>query len=237
MNILIGCDPEVFLRDRKTGEFVSAAGFFPGTKSEPFKVDCGAIQVDGTALEFNITPADTETDFFNNVRTVYTQMEKMVHEVNPDWIIDATPVATYSDPIWSSIDESAKILGCDPDYRSFDGRVNSNPIEKLKDLPVRTGSGHIHIGWSKDENPQAPEHFEDARFIAHGFYSKHIFAAKTDDEERRLKYYGHNGSFRPKSYGVELRMPSNLWLKSERLIRGTFTKTRQTFEQLANASR
>jgi len=237
MNILIGCDPEVFLRDRNTGEFVSAAGFFPGTKSEPFKVDCGAIQVDGTALEFNITPADTETDFFNNVRTVYTQMEKMVHAANPNWVIDATPVATFTENTWKSIDDSAKVLGCDPDYRSSDGRVNLNPIELLNNLPIRTGSGHIHLGWSKDENPQAPEHFEDARFIAHGFYNSRIFDARTDDERTRLRYYGHSGSFRPKSYGVELRMPSNLWLKSERLIKDVFTKTSRQFDILANASR
>ena len=53
--ILVGCDPEVFVA--KGGKFISAHGMIPGTKKAPHKVERGAVQVDGMALEFNIDPA------------------------------------------------------------------------------------------------------------------------------------------------------------------------------------
>jgi hypothetical protein len=56
MEFKIGADPEFFLRDKATGKFVSAHGLIPGTKRQPMKVDKGAVQVDGMALEFNIDP-------------------------------------------------------------------------------------------------------------------------------------------------------------------------------------
>ncbi len=60
-NFTYGCDPEVFLM--VGDKYVSAHGLFPGTKAEPFKVEKGAVQVDGLALEFNIDPAKTPEEF------------------------------------------------------------------------------------------------------------------------------------------------------------------------------
>ena len=56
--ILVGADPELFLRDKKTGQLVAAdINQIKGTKVTPYKVECGAVQVDGAAGEFNIDPA------------------------------------------------------------------------------------------------------------------------------------------------------------------------------------
>ena len=56
-NILIGCDPEVFVK--QNGVFRSAHGLIRGDKKNPQKIRSGAVQVDGMALEFNIDPART----------------------------------------------------------------------------------------------------------------------------------------------------------------------------------
>lgn len=53
----IGADPEVFVG--REGQFFSAHGLVPGNKRRPHKVDRGAVQVDGMALEFNIDPASS----------------------------------------------------------------------------------------------------------------------------------------------------------------------------------
>ena len=52
MNILIGADPELFVK--KDGVVVSGHDLIQGTKADPFPVQDGAVQVDGMALEFNI---------------------------------------------------------------------------------------------------------------------------------------------------------------------------------------
>jgi hypothetical protein len=52
MQVSVGADPEVFVRNAE-GEPVPACGLIPGTKAEPHRVDSGAVQVDGLALEFN----------------------------------------------------------------------------------------------------------------------------------------------------------------------------------------
>ncbi len=80
--IAIGCDPETFLK--RHGEYISAFGMFPGTKNEPYKVNKGAIQVDGFALEFNIDPAFSAEEFDYNIQTVLNQMDDMVKSVDPD---------------------------------------------------------------------------------------------------------------------------------------------------------
>jgi len=53
--ILVGCDPEYFVK--KNGIFQSAHGLIMGDKKNPQKVRNGAVQVDGMAVEFNIDPA------------------------------------------------------------------------------------------------------------------------------------------------------------------------------------
>ncbi len=68
--ILIGCDPELFVFSENKKKIVSAHDLLPGTKEEPFAVPCGAIQVDGVAAEFNITPADESRRFIQNIAIV-----------------------------------------------------------------------------------------------------------------------------------------------------------------------
>lgn len=55
MSYLVGADPELFVS--KAGVILSAFGLVGGTKKVPQKVERGAVQVDGMALEFNIDPA------------------------------------------------------------------------------------------------------------------------------------------------------------------------------------
>ena len=76
MNVMLGCDPEFFIK--KNGKFVCAHGIIPGTKRNPHEIDCGAVQVDGYALEFNTLPARNPEQFCMNVSQVLAVMRKMV---------------------------------------------------------------------------------------------------------------------------------------------------------------
>src|SRR6478609_9681846 len=100
MAILIGADPEVFVRNSQ-GRFRSAHGLIPGTKKDPHPVKDGAVQVDGMALEFNINAADNREDFINNIGSVLGQMAAMV----PDYQIAIVPTARFH---WAHLKKQPK---------------------------------------------------------------------------------------------------------------------------------
>lgn len=226
--IKLGCDPEGFLI--LGNRFVNAAGLFPGTKKEPFKLDKGAVQVDGTALEFNIDPAATAEEFESNIATVIVQLNEMIQKVDKDMKLVFRPIANFEREDWNTFSNDSKVLGCDPDWNYY-GTVNPNPADKLADVPLRTAAGHIHIGWTQDSQKGDPAHFADCLHIAKFFYSNNVFAPTVADERTRLSYYGSLGSWRPKSYGVELRSPSNLWVGAKETRIEAFNNTRKTFRQ------
>lgn len=231
-NVMIGCDPEGFLR-LKGGKFVSAAGLFPGTKDEPYKLDGGAVQVDGVALEFNIDAAETKEAFVGNIKKVLDQIDGLVSKVDKDLQFSFVPVADFDKKTWEKVPDDAKVLGCDPDFSALTGMVNVNPTDSLKDSAIRTAAGHIHIGWTSGQDPDNFKHFVDCRYIAQKFHNGGLeyFRPRTDEEYRRLQFYGHSGSFRAKPYGVELRAPSNRWVANEEsrglmydIVRNAFKK-------------
>lgn len=208
-NFMFGCDPEFFLKSRKTGDYVAAAGMFPGTKSDPFRLDQGAVQVDGLALEFNIDATDSPQEFQDRINRVLSQIYDMINDVDKDLVPDFTPFAEFPLKYFEDLPDEYKILGCDPDF-NYTGSVNNGPTE-LTHRPFRTAAGHIHIGWTRDVLPHDPAHFEDCKFIAAHFGSCPDNDYSTANQTRK-QYYGGLCAFRPKTYGVELRSPSNTWV-------------------------
>ena len=140
MKILIGCDPEVFVK--KDNVFVSAYNLIKGDKKNPTPVNNGAVQVDGMALEFNTTPAETEEEFIYNVTDVFNTLKLMV----PEYQIEVVAVADFDPQYMKGLPKEALELGCDPDYNCWNHLPNPRPNG---DRPFRTASGHIHIGWKK----------------------------------------------------------------------------------------
>jgi hypothetical protein len=217
--ILVGCDPEVFVK--KSGIFQSAHGLILGDKKNPFPVRNGAVQVDGMALEFNIHPAASEEEFIFNVEDVYSQMRSMV----PEYEVVATPVAHFTEEYIASQPPAALELGCDPDFNGWDMRINKKPNANR---PMRTASGHVHIGWTSGENINDADHFELCGELAcqMDFYLG-LGSLFYDEDQERRSMYGNPGCFRPKSYGVEYRTLSNKWLNDRKLMGWVYRQTVQ----------
>lgn len=213
--ILVGADPELFMKSPNTGEFVSAHDRVPGTKWEPFKVPFGAIQVDGTALEFNIDPAHTVDEFVHNLKTVRTTLENYV----PGYNVVAEPVAIFDQDYFTwEVPSHAQELGCMPDFNGWTHK--SNPRPDSQGAPMRTASGHVHIGWGNDFDVEDKDHFLFCCRVARQMdYYLGIHSLLWDKDGTRRQLYGKAGAFRPKPYGVEYRVLSNRWLSSEPLMR------------------
>ncbi len=216
--ILIGTDPEVFLKD-KDGNFVSAHGLIPGTKECPHPVDKGAIQVDGVALEFNTDPAKTDDEFVEYIAEVMAQMTEIYKGSRDDLIIAIQPTATFDSIYFEALPEEVKLLGCTPDFNAYTGEENTPP-ETTE--PFRTGAGHIHIGWGDFENGD-PMHFELCRLLVRQLDASLFFSSLLwDSDNRRRTLYGKIGAFRPKPYGVEYRPLSNSYLQTVGVQRFVF---------------
>jgi hypothetical protein len=225
MSVLIGCDPEIFAK--QSGKVVSAHGLIPGDKKNPFKVNKGAVQVDGMALEFNIDPAATDDEFVINIKEVLQQMQLMV----PDHEFFISPVAKFSPAYMKQQPKEALELGCDPDFNAWEG---GNPFDKpdMK-LPMRTASGHVHIGWTNGQDIRDPSHISKCIAVAKQMdYVLGLGSLVYDQDTKRRSMYGKPGCFRPKPYGVEYRTLSNMWLSSETLMRWVFRNAKAGIESL-----
>jgi len=224
MEILIGADPELFMKD-KAGNLVSAWNAIPGTKKAPHKVERGAVQVDGMALEFNIEPAFNEATFIENINHVMKQMKDMIpHE------FFIAPVAHFGTEYIKSQPEEALELGCDPDFNGWTMGVNPRPDG---DRPFRTASGHVHVGWDKDRDLGNPTYFYEAGAVARqlDFYLG-LPSLMVDADKTRRELYGKAGAFRMKPYGVEYRVLSNFWLASPRYQGWVYRAAKRAVEDM-----
>lgn len=215
--ILVGADPELFVKHN--GVYVSGHGLIQGDKAAPYKVDKGAVQVDGMALEFNIDPAEDEEQFITNLDTVMGILAKMV----PEHELAADPVAHFTKEYMSTQPAEALELGCEPDYNAWTGKENVKPDAKVN---FRTGAGHIHVGVVEGADIGSKDYFQ---VCCDAVKEMDLFLGLPslfyDEDAKRRELYGKAGAFRAKSYGFEYRTLSNRWLSSEGLKRWAYKAT------------
>lgn len=239
VDLKIGADPELFIRNKKDGKLISADGLFEGTKENPFPVHCGAVQVDGMAAEYNIIPATNQKEFVAHNVVVLNELRKTIKKNNPtlDFEFEFSPVAAFGAEYIAEQREEARRLGCTPDFNAYEGGI-PNPTPNA-DLPFRTASGHIHVGWGSEYDINDPEHIEACCMMTKQLdcFLMGILTIEGKEGAVRRELYGKAGAFRPKSYGVEYRVPSNVWLKDLNYMRLMFQNTQMAFNELMNGLR
>ncbi len=232
--LTLGCDPEVFIQiPKKRQRFVSAHDLVPGSKTEPFKLKKGAVQADGTAAEFNIDPCATVDEWIGNLKEVQDQILNGIRAKHPTAEFDWSPIRTYSPKYWEEkVPKYAKELGCDPDFNAYTGRENPRP-DVTAIGSMRSAGGHIHFGWTSGVDPLDPTHFKDCCILTKALDTFLFpFSPSWDDDRKRMSIYGKPGAFRPKPYGMEYRVLSNAWVKSERTQRFVYTLSNMVFQWL-----
>ena len=229
MKITIGCDPELFVT--QDGKFRSAWGLVPGTKEKPHRVENGAVQVDGMALEYNIDPVDNADDFVRYNQSVLAQMKAMV----PKYDFAIVPSCRFNGNHFRVQPDEAKELGCTPDFNAYTMKENPKPDNKTT---LRTASGHIHIGFCEDADPNSDDHMiRCATLVKQLDCYLGLPSLLFDDDKNRRKMYGAAGAFRPKPYGVEYRVLSNAWLLTEDRMRFVFDQTVRAVNDLVDGIR
>lgn len=231
MQFKMGADPEFFLYNKENYSYTSAHNIVPGTKKEPYPLKHGALQADGTAVEFNIDAASSAEEFSHNIMEVLKQIREFVpskYEFRFD------PSVDYLPKYFNALPKIATELGCEPDFDAYTKNVTQrNATNDAK--PMRTGSGHIHLGWGNDFNINDPYHIWDCQAVVKELDNQFYSMAKVwDCDTRRELLYGKKGCYRPKKYGVEYRVLSNAWLKYPKLYPYLFTTSKNVIEAMSN---
>lgn len=226
MDIKLGCDPELFVTDLE-GRPRSAHGLIPGTKESPFKVNKGAIQVDGMALEFNTDPASSEDEWVTNISTVLQELRA----ATPDkYKFLIAPSVRFNGNHLNAQPEEAKELGCQPDFNAYTMAENPKPNANTT---MRTASGHIHIGFVEGADVNSEEHIIRCCTLAkHLDLFLGLRSLEWDRDKKRRELYGNPGAIRIKPYGLEYRVLSNAWLEKEDLVRFVYRQTLACIEDL-----
>lgn len=237
-NITIGADPELFLYNTRVLKFESVHLYLKGyNKWHTLAVPRGAIQADGVAAEFNITPATSRQEWMKSLNHVQRLLARYIANQNADIQLVAAPTVYFEPKYFASLPADVRELGCNPDYNAYTGLANKKPET---DKPMRTGSGHVHIGWLDNEleNPLADQHFAECCKMTEKLdwllYNSSLF---WDQNEERRELYGQPGAFRPKKYGLEYRVLSCAWLNNPQTKMFVFDAAKAiTSMYLANAS-
>lgn len=222
----IGCDPEMFLREKETGRFRSAIPYVKGTKHAPQPLPCGGnVQFDNVAIEFGTVPAETPEQFVASIKGVLHDLKEVVPE---DCELADVPSACF--PEEELEHPEACRFGCDPDFDAWEMAQNEPPCPS--DPTFRSCGGHIHVGMKEgyeflDDFPgkAATIRMMDA---FHG-----VIATILDNSEeaiRRRELYGKAGCHRVTDYGVEYRTLSNFWIKSPNLAMLMYYLTQDVLE-------
>ncbi len=207
-----GCDPEAFVFKGKKPVAAASVGI-PGTKAEPHRVDKGYVQVDGLAAEVNIDPASTFKEFNDNLTTVIAQLTAMLpegHELK--WV----PSVKFGKKEFDEAPDNDKELGCQPDFDVHTGGVNPPPCPE--DPYVRCAGGHLHIGWTENEDLGDLQHLLNCQDLGKQLdWFLALWSLKHDEDKVRRSLYGKMGACRYKPYGLEYRVLSNFWVPDEAL--------------------
>lgn len=213
----IGADPEIFVS--QGGKFVSAHNLIPGTKREPYKVEKGAVQVDGLALEFNIDPANSYEQFQDHLDIVLATLKGMVP--NHEFMSEAS---IFVDPTYkSSLPPESLEIGCTPSLNAY--------TEDLEETPDGTGDlravgGHVHIGgfFDRDEDEKV-KWDRSLRLVRLMDKYVGVYSLLWDPDDNRRKVYGQAGSCRLKPFGVEYRTLSNKWIFDKKITKFVYDQT------------
>lgn len=215
MSVTIGTDPELFLRDSRTGGVVPVCGLIGGAKGRPLDLGDGyGVQEDNVMLEFNTPPAEHEHAFIETVRTGVSRCLEVVKKAGEHLGFDDRSERLFGFDLLS--DPKAQEFGCSPDYDAYKQgagipALRGNELDEDEGA-WRFAGGHVHLGYRPS--------FQMPNFVAASFADVFLGLPSVglDKQPRRRKLYGQPGRFRPTKYGIEYRVLSNFWVCDTGLI-------------------
>lgn len=209
----VGGDPELLLEDSQ-GQIVSSIPVLKRDKNNPIILDKGLaakLYADNSLAEMAFKPSKNKKDFVDTYRSVFRAAQKYLGKDYRFRVQSAHFFEQNQLEAAHGIDPQQ--VGCNPEYDFYKREIkNLGEFEST----MRSGSSHIHVGHALFEDIANKENALKVIEIYLGCSSV-IWDNDPTSLERRKKY-GTSGSFRPTSYGFEMRFMSNYMLNSPKLV-------------------
>lgn len=199
IELTFGADIEFAVMKVDNPKINYATGYFGGTKEHPIQFPNQPqgymYQEDGVMLELNIPICHSVEEFRESI----THMKGLAEQLAKDRGFVLTKQQTVNlghlDPMEVP---RAFLVGCSPDWDAY-GPFERPPFQ-AQDMGIfRHAGGHIHVGYDVSECPQ---HL----FIrAMDWYLRAAVGQSQKVSSQRVPFYGYEGLYRPKDYGVEYR--------------------------------
>lgn len=208
----LGCDPELFIINKKTNKVVSAIGLIPGEKGNPYRPEESpngyGMEIDNILAEFNIPPAHSKLEWTTYIQYMLNKIEEYVQNINPDYGIKTVASQHVDEDQLNN--PIAKLFGCSVDYNAYTGKPNPKP--KGESTNLRSAGFHVHFGY---EYPNIKTSLELVKLfdIILG-----VPSVLLDNDKERRSLYGKAGCFRLTDYGVEYRVLSSYFLSDYQLF-------------------
>jgi hypothetical protein len=204
MQFSIGADPELFLK--RGDKYVSAIGIIGGTKETPRPIkELGrgfAVQEDNVLCEYNIPACGSPRRWCEAHKAILDYLTNSLQEKGLTLAPDAAAIM----PEEELRHPMAHVFGCEPDYNVW--TLKPNPRPKAANPNLRSAGGHVHVGIRATN----PEKVLLGRMLD---CTLGLWSVIHDPDTMRKELYGKSGAVRLKPYGIEYRVMSNFWLKSE----------------------
>jgi hypothetical protein len=209
MKFTSGADIEVFLKEK--GKYKSAARILSGTKTSPEKMACGAgLHFDNVACEFSSVVSTNEEEFIESLEAPLKEVGGLVSPLT----VEHKAFADFPENQTTLPEEQE--FGCDPDFDAWSLTINDSP--DIENKQFRSCGGHVHLGYTEGSPEELQESFGKVKIVKMLDIFLGIPFVILDPSHERRKLYGKAGSHRPKDYGVEYRVLSNMWTANKTFI-------------------
>jgi hypothetical protein len=109
-------------------------------------------------------------------------------------------------PVEQLADPRAHVFGCEPDFNVW--TLKPNPRPRATNPNLRSAGGHVHVAFKGSNVDKVILGRKLDMFLG-------LWSVINDTDTARKELYGKAGAVRFKPYGLEYRVLSNFWLKSD----------------------
>lgn len=222
--LLIGSDPEFFIKDTQSNKIVSSTRMIPGTKQEPIDLSSilgegFSIQKDNVLAEACVPPVKTAGEMIQNIQ----KFQSYVNESLFKGAYELVALASHTMDDSELTDPSTLEFGCSQSLNAWTEDVNPSP--KCEDNPkFRSAGGHLHISY---EGANIFSNFEVIKWCD---LLLGVPSVLLDTDMERRKLYGKAGEMRHTSFGCEYRTLSNYWVFNPEITEFLFKQLERAVE-------
>lgn len=224
ISVILGCDPEFFIRSK--GEVIGAEKVLP---EKGLKAGAGLASkfvIDGVQAELNPIPSSCRALLAAEIAACFKTLDEELKKKDKGFTVDFSRTIEISKEALMDLEEKSRVFGCAPSNNIYQ-KVTGLKLDKVDPTEYRTraAGGHIHLGIVQDTNLDralTTDHLRTVQMLDLICGNTSVLMDRDPGNIERRKVYGKAGEYRLPKHGLEYRTLSNFWLHSYPLMSCAF---------------